>query len=144
MAEFVKYSIAFVLIALFSISLITFAINFGIDNDASINIGDDSEFNNINSNLSSNLDEFYTGTETASDSFSKSTISSQTEASEGGTQFKVTPWNSLMMATNSLTISWNRIFGQNSEFAIILTTLIAVLSFIMIMYAYKGWVGRNP
>lgn len=144
MAEFVNYSVALVMIALFSIALITFAVNFGIDNDANINIGDDSGFSDVNTSLRSNLDEFHTGTGTSSTSFSESTISSQTEASEGGTQFKVTPWTSLAMATNSITTSWNRIFGQGSGFAIILTSLITVLTFIIGMYAYKGWVGRSP
>jgi hypothetical protein len=144
MAEFVKYSIAFVIIAIFSISLITFAVNFGTDNNAGINIGSDEGFNQVSSELKSNLSEFYTGTGTASEAYSKSTIGSQTESTEGGTQFKVTPATSLSMAVSTITTSWNRIFGKDSAFAFILTSLIAVFSFIMIMYAYKAWAGRAP
>jgi len=144
MGEFVKYSIAFVMIAIFSIALITFAINFGLDNDASINIGSDEGFNEANTNLKGNLTEFYTGTGTASESYQKSTIGSQTESTEGGTQFKVTPATSLSMAVATITTSWNRIFGKDSAFAFILTSLIAVLTFILIMYGYKAWAGRSP
>lgn len=140
---FIKYSISLIILALFTVSLITFAVNFGVDNNTNINLGDDDSYNKINTELKNNISDFYTETETASEAFAESTISTQTDGSEGGTQFKVTPWTSLAMAKSSIQAGWNRIFGKDSDFALILTSIIAILGFIMINYAWKAWKG-NP
>jgi hypothetical protein len=136
---FVNYSISLLLIAVFIIAMLTFAVNFGTDNNTNVNLGSDEDYNTINTQLKNNLSEFYTGTGVASESFQKSTISSTTDATEGGTQFKVTPWTSLAMVKTSLEAGWNRIFGKYSEFAVVLTALISALTFVMIMYAYAYW-----
>jgi len=142
--SFIKFTTSTVLIALFAIALITFAANFANDNQASINIGDDSDFSNMNTGMKSDMNTFYSSANTSTDAFSKSTISSQTEASEGGTQFKVTPTNSLSMATRAINGGFKKIFGSDSGFGILFTALIALLGIIAFAYAYKAWVGRNP
>ncbi len=141
---FIKFSTVTIMIALFSISLITFAINFAVDNDASITLEDDGTYNNAKAETQTDVEEFYSGSTTAFDSYQQSTISSQTEASEGGTQFKVTPATSVSMTKRTLTTAWKNIFGADSGFGIVLTALISILSLITIAYAYKAWVGRNP
>ena len=132
------------LIALFSIALITFAVNFANDNESEISLADDDSFVSVKDDVESEVDIFYEGVNTSNTAFQKSTISSQTEASEGGTQFKVTPTTSVAMATKSLSAGWKSIFGEDSGFGIFFTALVSMVSFIMILYAYKSWVGRNP
>jgi len=141
---FIKYTTALMLVALFSIALVTFAINFASDNSASIDLSDDDDLSGMKDNIKSEVETFHANTETAGQAYAESTISSQTEASEGGTQFKVTPWNSLSMAREAVSSGWKKIFGEGAGFAVIFTGLVAILGFMMIMYAYKAWVGRNP
>lgn len=141
---FIKYTGALMLISLFAIALVTFAINFGLDNHSRINLVNDSEYSDIDTGLRSDVEVFYEGVNTSNDAFQTSTISSQTEASEGGTQFKVTPATSLSMAKRAISSAWSNIFGKGSSFGVIFTALIAMLAFVMALYAYKAWVGRNP
>jgi len=141
---YIKLTVSLMLIALFSISIIVFATNFAADNDAGVNLGDDDDFPNINSNLQDDVDEFYQAANTSSSAFQESTVSSQTESSEGGTQFKVTPVTSLAMARRAITAGWKKIFGADSSFNILFTALLGLLGFILAAYAYKAWVGRNP
>ena len=139
--SFIKYTVAFVMIALFSICIITFAVNFGIDNDAAVNLNQDGDFTTLNANASSEVQSFYAGSSTAYDAYQSSTISSQTDSSEGGTQFKVTPASSLGMAKTALSAAWEKIFGRGSGFGIILTAIIGLLTFIIGLYAWKAWKG---
>jgi hypothetical protein len=142
--SFLKYTVSLMMIAIFSIALITFAINFAVDNDAAVSIGSDEQFAAVKTNSSSNVNEFYSGSATAYDAYQQSTVASTATASEGGTQFKVTPTTSLAMAKNSLSAGWYKIFGSDSGFGVVLTALIAMLTFIMAALAYQAWVGRNP
>ncbi len=141
---FIKFTTSLMLIALFSIVLVTYAINFAIDNNANVNLQDEEGYEGLDSDSRANISVYYTNVETASDAYGESTISSQTEASEGGTQFKVTTRSSLNMARKAIATGFSKIFGQDSAFSIVLTALLGILGFIMIMYAYKAWVGRNP
>ena len=141
---FIRYTVALVIISLFAIAITTFAINFSSDNDASISISDDNSFSNTSDELNSDIEVFYEGVNTSNSAFIKSTISSQTEASEGGTQFKVTPSTSMSMAKKSITTAWEKVFGSDSGFGIVFTALISLIGFIVGLYAYKAWVGRNP
>jgi len=138
-----KITMALMMVALFSIALVTFAINYGIDNNAQINLGQDDEFVASQSELRSNVEVFYSDVNISNDAFQSSTISSQTEASEGGTQFKVTPTNSLSMFKNALKTSFTKIFGSDSGFGILLTALISIVGFLVGLYAWRAWKG-NP
>jgi len=139
----IKFTISMIMIALFSIAIITFAINFASDNNAAITIDDDSSYSSLDSGMQSDVNEFYSGSSTAFDSFQSSTVQSQTESSEGGTQFKVTPTTALSMSSRAITTGWNKIFGSDSEFSVIFTALIAIFGFVIALYAWKAWKG-NP
>lgn len=141
--SFTKYTVMLTSIALFVIALIAFAMNFAEDNNASINIADDG-YSSVKSGMESDAVTFYTNVNTSSSEYMKSTISSQTEASEGGTQFKVTPGTSLSMVKRALTTAWEKIFGSDSEFGVVLTALIAIFGFVLFMFAWKAWAGRSP
>lgn len=142
--SFIKFTVSTVLIALFSIALITFAANFAEDNQASISIADDPDLSGLSTGMQNDINDFYVSANTSADAFGKSTISSQTEASEGGTQYKVTPTNSLSMARRSINAGFKKIFGTDSGFGIVFTALVATLGLIAAAYSYKAWVGRDP
>jgi len=139
----IKTTTVFMLISLFVIALVTFAVNFGLDNDAGINLGDDSSYESLAGDLEEETDTFFTYSGDSLDAYQESTISSQTEASEGGTQFKVTTSNSLDMVKKGISAAWYNIF-RGDDFEVVLYALLGLLTFILAAYAYKAWVGRNP
>jgi len=139
-----NFVISLVLVGLFSISIITFGTLFATDNDAHITISDDPDFSAASNELTQNVTSFYSDVNTSSDAMYQSTISSQTEATEGGTAFKTSPRASLALAVSMLTLGFKKIFGADTGFAIFLTALIGVLGFLLIMYLYKAWAGRSP
>jgi len=140
---FIKFTTATVMIALFVVALTTFAFQFAEDNSANVDLEDDEFFSSADSNIRGGINEFHSNAKESGDAFGESTLSLDTSETEGGTQFKVTPWNSLAMARNATQVGWNRIFGEGENFGIVLTALIGLLGFIMAAYAYKAWRG-NP
>jgi hypothetical protein len=138
----IKFVTGLVMIALFTIALIGFGSHFAEDNDASTSIIDDALFEVTQEEVTGNVSVFNVDMNTSSKALAESTISTQTEASEGGTSFKVGPWTALSMARKTIAASFERIFG--SEFSIFFTALISILVFMTIMYIIKAWFGRNP
>jgi preprotein translocase subunit SecF len=140
----IKFITSIVLIALFGIAVVTFVINFGYDNNSKINLANDPDFVKMNSEVSSNVSAYYKDIQIVTNATQQSTISSQTEATEGGTAFKVGPTTALAMASSTITVGFKKVFGSDSGFQILFTALIAVLGFIAAMYIYKAWAGRDP
>lgn len=139
----IKYTILLTMVALFSIALFSFASHFAIDNDAAVTVTDEG-FDDYTDSLKGDIDDFYIATNISGNEYQKSTISTQTESTEGGTQFKVTSSSSLLMAKKSLELAWEKIFGQDSEFKVILTAVLSLFGFILFMLLWKAWAGRNP
>ena len=139
-----KYSISLMMVAIFSIAIITFAINFAGDNSSEVSLADDSDFASTSNAIGNDVVTFYEGVNTSNTAFQESTISSQTESSEGGTQFKVTPPVSVKQVTKVIDVGWSKIFGSDSEFRNVFLSITGILVFIMGLYAYKAWAGRNP
>ena len=54
----IKYTTAFIMVALFGIAIITFAVNFAVDNDAGVSIADDSDYGGINVSSRSEIQTF--------------------------------------------------------------------------------------
>jgi len=141
----IKFITSIILIGLFSIAIVTFAINFGYDNDTSINLADDSDFVGIRDSVEGNVSTtFFSDVNISSEAMYESTISTQTEATEGGTSFKVGPGTALIVAKDVTKAGFTKIFGSDSGFRIFFTALGALLGYISIMYIYKAWAGRNP
>lgn len=136
--------VSLVLIGLFAIAITTFAINFAYDNGTETNLINDPDFTKMKGEVLSNTTAFYSDVEVISNATQQSTISTQIEATEGGTAFKVGPATALSVAFSVISISFKKIFGADTGFGIFLTALISVLGFIMAMYIYKAWAGRNP
>ena len=74
----------------------------------------------------------------------ESSISTQTDSTEGGTSFKIGPGTALVMTVSTISIAFSKIFGSSSGFGILLTALISVFALISILYIYKTWAGKSP
>jgi hypothetical protein len=148
---FIKYITIMLLTAIFGIALFTFAVNFGYDNEANINIADEGDYNISRTNMESDIDEFYIDVNgTAMPQYQESSAGSQVEITERGAPFKVTWSSSSSMVKHILKSAWGSIFGNDtgdsddSGFGIILLAIFSLIGITWILYSYKAWFGRNP
>ena len=134
---------SFLFIALFSIAVIAYATNFGNDNDAPVNINQDSRINA--SGLRSDVTSFKVNTSSTSTAFKDLTIAPGDETAAGGGVFKSitgtigSVWVVLDMGKDVL-------FGgdeEDSPFGILFTAFSAFLVMLLVLYAWKSWRG-NP
>jgi len=138
-----SFTISIVIIALFTIALISFAANFAIDNNAPISIQDDSELMGLKSNTETDLSTFKEKSEDSYKSIVDSSITKGDNLESGGT-FSLTIASSLSTVTNILRVGYVKIFGTGSGFGIFITLFISIILFIAFMYFAKTWLGRNP
>lgn len=138
-----QYTIALVMISLFSLAIIGFAINFASDNNSVIDIADDPQILSLNTNVKSNLSSFREGSESTYQSIIESSIETGETTPSGG-QFAITPLNALFVAKNILQVGYIKIFGTGSGFGIFLGTLLGVIGFIFALFIWKAWIGRIP
>ena len=141
----IKLISAIFLTAIFAVAVISFMIGFADDNDANISIEDDPSISTLNTQVTTDLLDVKTSTNSTASAFDESTIESGDETFVTGGVFKslIGPFTSLK---NILGIGNDVIFGDEQErggFGIILTSLGAFLIIILTLYAWKSWKG-NP
>ena len=139
----IQFTIALVTLALFSIAIIGFAVNFASDNNAAISIANDPEISELNTNLQGNLTSFQTSAESTYQSIVESSIT-QGQTTPSGGQFAITPPNVIPVTKNIIKTGYLKIFGNGSGFEIFLVSFLGILVFIIGMYIWKTWAGRNP
>ena len=132
----IQLTVSLILIALFSIAIIGFAVNFAADNNAPVNIVNDPEITTMRSRIESNLSSFKSKAEGTYQSIVETTIEEGQVAPSVG-PFTVTPLNVLGIVRNILKSGYVKIFGSESGFGVFLTTFLAVLLFMIGLYAYK-------
>ena len=138
-----QYSIALVCIALFTIAILGFAINFNNDNDAAISFSEDSDLMSLSSNANENLSDFRGGAESTYKSIVESSIE-QGDTTPSGGAFAITPWSLLSTVKNIIDVGYKRIFGDEGNFGIFLTSLFGMMGLIMVFYIWKAWAGKMP
>jgi hypothetical protein len=139
----IKLTTALVMIGLFSIAIISFALNFAIDNDAAVSIADDSEISDLTTGISGNMSAFRAESESSYSSILNTTIDPGSLTVPSTAPFAITPGSALNVARNILSIAYQKIFGTNSGFSIFLVSLIAVIVFMLGLFIYKTLRG-NP
>ena len=137
----IKYTTSLVMIALFVISILMFATNFGVDNDSQVLLSSDPDYVALQSSMDGNATQFVSDVNTSSEAFFTSTIKSGDVATESGGQFKAGIGTMKSIATSSLSAGFKKITGGDSSFAIIFTTISGVIVFLGVMYGYKAWKG---
>lgn len=137
----IKFVGALLMTALFSIAMMSFAINFADENNASYSLEED--FNSTLQNSQGSLTVFHGNVSESSDAFATSELGIIDAFKTGGV-FKKGGVSAIASTKNMLKEGYIKLFGTNNNFAIFLNTLFAFLSFVLIRYVYKSWVGRNP
>ena len=132
------------LAALFSIAIITFAISFAVDNDTAFNVDSSgAKYESAKNQVVGNLTIFHSDINKSSKSFADSEIQVGETFRTGG-QFKGGMFSLFSTVLSYLGAAFSSIFGNGNGFGIFLTALGSFITFLMIRYAYKTWVGRNP
>jgi len=130
---------------LFSIAILGFAIGFAYDNHSKVDIADDSimdslytdTYSHLEENISKDSNDTYT-------SIVSSTVESGSSTFRSAGALEITASNLLPTFYNILRVGYAKIFGTDSGFLIFISTFIALLGFIMILFIIKTFIGGNP
>jgi len=133
----ITLTISILFVVLFSISIIGFSIGFGNDNNAAINIANDSYISNYYTDSKDNLSTFKDNSESTYSSIVETTVEPGSDSPKTMGSFAITPGNLMGVAVNTIRLPYKYIFGNDSGFGIFVTTFIAFLLFIMGLLLYK-------
>ena len=132
-----QITISFVMIALFSIAIIGFAISFANDNDASISVSDDTEMSALNTKTKANLSTFKDGSESTYESILETTVEPGSDVIQSTAPFAITPGNLLGTMGNIVYLPYKKIFGSGTGFGIFFTTFLGFMGLLFIIVVYK-------
>ena len=139
----IQTTVSLVLIGLFAIALLGFAVNFASDNNAPVSISNDPELTSLYTQTTQNVSSFSTGAESTYSSIIETTISPESGSAQSVAPFAITPWGVIGIVSNIIYVGYFKIFGTGTGFGIFITTLIGMITFIMGLYLYKSLRG-NP
>lgn len=133
----INLTISLVMIGLFTIAIIGFAINFASDNNAPIDISDDSAISGLYTSTKTNISNFGSESNSTYKSILETTIAPGSGSAQSIAPFAITPSNAIFVVKNILTVGYVKIFGTNEGFNIFFTTLISVIVFMFGLFLYK-------
>jgi len=133
----IQLTISLILIGLFTIAIIGFAINFAIDNSAPISLSDDPELSGLYTDSNQNLSDFNDKTGDQYSSIINTTINPGSDVPQSAAPFAITPLSAIGVVVNIMQVAYTKIFGTGSGFGIFVTALIAVIVFMIGLYVYK-------
>lgn len=133
----IQLTIALIMITLFSIAIISYAVNFANDNNSVVDIRDDPEMSSLSTNAEGNLTGFNTASESQYQSIIETTIAPGSDSAQSVGPFAVTPSNAVGTTSNIIKVGYLKIFGTGEGFGIFLTALISIIVFMIGLYLYK-------
>ena len=133
----IKLTVSLVMIGLFSIAILGFAINFAQDNNSAIDLADDSEINSLYTQTKSNLSNFDSASEDTYESIIESTVEPGSMTVPSTAPFAITPSNAVKITKNIMQVGYVKIFGTGSGFGVFLSTFIGLIVFMLALYLYK-------
>ena len=139
----ITLSVSLIMIALFSIAIIGFAIGFANDNSAEVSITQDAEITSFYSDTSGNINQFNPDSQGTYDSISETTVGEQSGVAQGTKPFAITTGNLIDVGKNMFMVPYKIIFGSGDGFGIFFTTLGVIITFMFGLLLYKALRG-NP
>jgi len=139
----INFITSLVMIGLFTIALLGFALNFASNTGADVSLAQDTEILALSTGVTANTSAF---TDSANQTYYDivgSNIESGDTTSSGG-QFALTPINAIGTVRNILLVGYSKVFGGDSGFEIFILTFLAMLTFIIGLYIWKTWKGGMP
>ena len=144
MGSQISLTISITMIVLFSIAIFGFAISFGNDNDADMNIGSDSVVASSYNLNKGNASQFSTESEDTYTSILETTIAEGSDSLPSAAPFSPTRGSLIGSLKNIVTLPINSIFGGwGSPFGIFFRVLISIITLMFALYLLKTLRG-NP
>jgi hypothetical protein len=140
----IKFATSLVLIALFSIAVISYATYFTIENNSAIKLSDDATMNEVSGILVGDLQQATSDANDSSKGFFSSEVTSANDMTTTGGQFKVGIFSIISTLFALFNVVKVKIFGGNVGLFIFINALAGMLTYIAIRYIYKTWKGGNP
>lgn len=142
----IKFVGNLLMIGLFTLLIVNYAINFASDNNASVDLANNTNIANANTLLKSDLSNVQVQANASDSAFREASIKSGDETTEGGGMFK-TLTASYGAVQNILKLGQQTLGGDDegiSPVGLSVTVLGAFLSIVSFLYVWKTWAGKNP
>lgn len=133
----IKLITALVLMGLFSVAIVSFAIGFANDNDSAISLADDPELSSFDTRVEGNMSDFGEASEDTYSSILNTTISPGSDVPQSAAPFAITPLNALGVFRSILYVAYEKIFGVGTGFGIFLTAFVSIIVLMLGLYVYK-------
>lgn len=132
----IQLTIALVMIAMFTIAVIGFAINFGVDNNAQMNIANNPQLNTLNANATTGISTFSQTSNSTSNSILSTTIAAGSQSAPSVAPFVISITNPLGILT-PLQAVFNAATTEFPVLGIFFDAIVAILIFMLFLLAYK-------
>jgi len=139
----ISLTISLIMIGLFAIAIISFAMHFADDTGAAVSISDDPELMELYSDSDRDISDFSDKAEESYTSILETTIEPGSDSPPSSKPFEITTSSASGAAKNILKVGYTKIFGSEGGFNIFLTAFFSVLTLMGILYVIKTWRG-NP
>ena len=139
----ITLTISLIMIALFSIAIISFSISFANDNSSAVSIVDDPELSALDTDISSGMSDFKDDSEGTYSSIIDTTIEPGSDVAQSTGPFAVSVSDTVGIGKNIIYIPYQKIFGGGDGFGIFVTVFGAMILFLFGLFLYKTLRG-NP
>jgi len=135
------------LFGMFVLALVSYATFYAEDNNAVVDISEDSQLNTLKTSLNSNFDTIRINISNSSKSFAESDIDIGSETTKTGGVFKALMTSTITPITSSFNAINTHLFGGSDNprgFGVLMTTLGTFLAIVSLLYIWKSWKGGSP
>lgn len=135
-------------ITIFCIAFLNFAVDFGTEQNATINIDSESYINSSQINMQTNAEAFTSagGANATLDAMERgSIISNAVDAIFNGISiFTTAITRPFLVLRNMFSLITSSIFGEDSSYGIVFNIIVGILVVMIGFLGYKLWKGGNP
>lgn len=133
----IQLTTALIMIGLFSVAIIGFAVNFAEDNNAPVNLTTMPEITTLYSQSETNLSSFNANASSQYQSILETTIAPASGSAQSTGPFEITWKNVYSLVKNIMDVGYTKIFGTDSGFEVFLITFEGLILFMAGLFIYK-------
>lgn len=143
MGSQIQLTVSLIFIALFSLAIFGFAIQFADDTEAEFSIIDDPDIQGFITEEQADLDLYKTDSEGTYASIIDTTVGVGSDVIRSTGPFTVSIKNVISIVKNIIFVPYRKIFGSGSGFTVFFTIFGSVIVFLFGLFVYKTLRG-NP
>jgi hypothetical protein len=126
-----------VMIAIFSIMIVGFAISFAANNDVSVSVNDDPNISKFNTDSKTNIGGIKSDANSEYASIVNTTIPEGGDYPKSMGAFAITDESTFAVTKNVVSVAYLKLFGNDPTFGYVFTAGMGFLGIIMALYVYK-------